>query len=194
MFTFLKSVFTLGSRLMLLAIGYASYNSNYWIMISALCVHALLCVGRQLCIFFEDETFLNLAIATLFMIQAIQTFPYGRFPFNESNKAAYSLSKLSALTVIVINFFGLFYSLMKAPSLREGKGACKSTFCFSSDAIAHFSICIILAIRIYQYHYGMVDTGAFNFCGCASPRRKNVAGVIAESTTTRIPSASHKTD
>ena len=198
---FLKTFCTLGSRSTLVFIGLSSLKRNYWILISSLCIHALLCVGRQLCLFSEQNNFLHLAVATLFMVQAILTFPFGRAPFNSENKSAYALTKLSILSVIVINLFALFYSMMVAPGIRDGEGACSSTFCFSQDVAIHSAICAIMFVRLYQYHSGLIDTGAFNLCGCASTS----AGTGASTSTgasvaynvgaqTRAQSTAQKTD
>lgn len=192
---FLKTFCTLGGRSTLLAIAFSSLKSNYWMMISALCVHALLNMGRQLCLFFEYQNNFHISVATLFAIQAILTQPFGRAPFNSENKSAYALTKLSILSVIIINLFALFYSLMLAPGPREGEGACSSTFCFSPDVVIHSAICAILFTRLYQYQNGLIDTGAFNLCGCASTSTVGGTSVAYNvGAQTRAQSAAQKTD
>lgn len=197
---FLKTFCTLGSRSTLLAIGFGSIRSNYWVMISALCIHAMLCVGRQICLFFEYDNFLHLAVATLFMVQAILAFPFGRAPFNSENKSAYALTKLSILSIILINLFAVAYSLMKSPGPREGENACSSTFCFTPDVLIYSSICVILCARLYQYHNGRIDTGSFNLCGCASTSTSSTTtsgvntGVGAGGAQTRTQGSAQKTD
>ena len=190
---FLKTFCTLGSRSTLVVIGLSSIKSNYWMMISALCIHALLCVGRQLCLFYELKNFLHLAVATLFMIQAVLAFPFGRTPFNSENKSAYALTKLSILSVIIINLFALLYSMMVAQE------ACSSTFCFSPDVAIHSAICAIMFARLYQYQSGLIDTGVFNICGCASNSGSTGASTGASvaysvGAQTRAQSAAQKTD
>ena len=195
---FLKNFCTLGSISTLVAIGFSSIKSNYWMMISALCAHALLNLGRQLCLFIEqNNNVLHVAVATLFTIQLILCFPFGRAPFNSENKSAYALTKLSILSVITINLFALFYSLMLAPGPREGEGACHSTFCFSADVVIHSAICAILFTRLYQYQNGLIDTGAFNLCGCASTSTSTGGGTSVAynvGAQTRAQSAAQKTD